>query len=126
MCRHFQQGSFLWLTAMAILVALALPIAPMANAQEIENLKPLDSSDINLEAEIRVETSDITSRDIDEVREEALIMRDSDDPYAYFSNLSSEEQRAIIAGIERSELPGFPPQLAPFTTRQSNPYRIYI
>lgn len=60
------------------------------------------------------------------VQDEIKVMNESADPYGYFASLSANEQRAIIAAVERARVTDINPQVAPFATAQSDPYRIYI
>lgn len=86
----------------------------------------MPASTIDLDAEIRVDTSDVTDEDIMNVQDEIKVMNESADPYGYFASLSANDQRAIIAAVERARVTDINPQVAPFATAQSDPYRIYI
>ena len=90
------------------------------------DLTPLPASTIDLDAEIRVDTSDVTDEDIMNVQDEIKVMNESPDPYGYFASLPANDQRAIIAAVERARVTDINPQVAPFATAQSDPYRIYI
>lgn len=117
---------FIMALSTAAVLAFGLIIPPSAAAQNLGNLTPLPASTIDLDAEIRVDTSDVTDEDIMNVQDEIKVMNESADPYGYFASLSANEQRAIIAAVERARVTDINPQVAPFATTQSDPYRIYI
>lgn len=110
----------------AAVLAFGLITSPGAAAQNLGSLTPLPASAIDLDAEIRVDTSDVTEEDIVNVQDEIKVMNGSADPYGYFASLSANEQRAIIAALERARVTDLNLQVSPFVTTQSDPYRIYI
>lgn len=112
-------------STVALCVALSTLTVPISTAQNLEQIVPLPESAIDLNAEIHVNTSDISVEQILGAQEEIITMYDSRDPYEYFDALTDIEQRSIIEALEKD--PGLLQQRQ--ETRlaaQSDPYRIYI
>lgn len=112
-------------SAITLCIGLTTILSPTSTAQSLEQITPLPESAIDLNAEIHVNTSDISAEQILGAQDEITTMYDSHDPYEYFDTLTDIEQRSIIAALKRDPS-SLQQRQETRLAAQSDPYKIYI